>query len=218
VLSPQVGCVTGMIVPIELETVEQRWLEAYAGFNKGESRRVFDLKENHPDDPLFPFSAGTVGSGANMAFSRRVLDELGGFDPALGTGTIARGGDDLAAFHGVLVNGYKVIYEPTAVVRHRHARNMPALRRLVYGYGAGLTAYLTKSMLDRPSLALKAARQIPRAIAHALHPRSARNVRRPPGYPRELVRLEWLGMLAGPIAYLRSRRSTRRSAASWRPA
>ena len=42
-------------------------------------------------DPLFPFTAGRLGSGANMSFDRDILRKLGGFDPAIGTGTVARG-------------------------------------------------------------------------------------------------------------------------------
>jgi len=203
--APRVGCVTGMILPLELETHEQVWLDGYAGFNKGTERRLFDLAENRPDDPLFPLAAGMFGSGANMAFSTEVLNEMGGFDAALGAGTRARGGDDLAAFLEVLVRGYRLVYEPAAVVHHRHARDYGALRRQVYGYGVGLTAYLTKSMIDRPGLLAPAARRLPRAAAHVLSPRSRKNARRPRDYPRELARLERRGMLAGPVAYLRSR-------------
>ena len=216
--SPEVGCVTGMIRALELETDEQVWLDGYAGFSKGATRRVFDLTENRPADPLFPFAAGSLGSGANMAFSRRALDEIGGFDPALGAGTVARGGDDLSAFFEVILQGYRLVYEPQAVVRHRHAHTLEALRGQVYGYGLGLTAYLTKCLLDRPRLLPSVVRQLPRAVAHALAPGSQRNARRPADYPRELVWRERRGMLAGPVAYLRSRRQARRhGAAQGRP-
>jgi GT2 family glycosyltransferase len=210
--SPEVGCVTGMIRALELETAEQVWLDGYAGFSKGATRRAFDLTENRPADPLFPFAAGSLGSGANMAFSREALDEIGGFDPALGAGTVARGGDDLSAFFEVLLHGYRLVYEPGAVVRHRHARTLEALRKQVHGYGVGLTAYLTKCLLDRPRLLPTVIRQLPRAVAHALAPGSERNARRPADYPRELIWRERLGMLAGPVAYLRSRRQERGAA------
>jgi GT2 family glycosyltransferase len=202
----RVGCVTGKIVAHELETQEQVWLDGYAGFDKGTERRVFDLADNRPEHALFPFAAGMLGSGANMAFSAAALRDMGGFDPALGAGTLARGGDDLSAFLEVLLLGYQLVYEPEAVVRHRHARDYPALRRQVYGYGVGLTAYLTKSFLRRPRLLAPAARLLPRATAYALKPESPRNARRPRDYPPGLSRLELLGMLAGPWAYARSRR------------
>lgn len=201
-----VACVTGMIVPYELTTSAQLLLEGFAGFNKGSVRRVFDLDAHRPDDPLYPFAAGRLGSGANMAFRRAALLALGGFDPALGAGTRARGGDDLSAFFEVIYRGHRLVYEPRAVVRHRHAGSLAALKRQVYGYGTGLTAYLTKCMLDRPVLLAAAARRLPCAVHHVLSPNSAKNARLPAGYPPRLVWLERLGMLAGPFAYLASRR------------
>jgi GT2 family glycosyltransferase len=209
-VAPRVGCVTGMIEPLELQTQEQVWLDGYAGFNKGSERRVFDLAENRPDDPLFPFAAGTFGSGANMAFSAAALADMKGFDAALGAGTKALGGDDLAAFFEVLVHGYTLVYEPAAVVHHRHASDYEALRRQVYGYGVGLASYLTKCVVDHPRMLGLATRRLPRAAAHVLSPRSSKNARRPDDYPRELARLELRGMLVGPGAYLRSRARARR--------
>lgn len=204
-----VACVTGRIVPFELATYAQVLLEAYAGFDKGTSRVIFDLSSHRPDDPLYPFAAGRLGSGANMAFSRAALRELGGFDPALGAGTRARGGDDLSAFFEVIQRGHRLVYEPAAVVRHRHAGDLRALKRQVYGYGVGVSAYLTKCVLDRPSLLASAIPKMHKAIAHVVHPHSPKNARRPPDYPVELVRLEWLGMLVGPFAYVASRRQAR---------
>jgi GT2 family glycosyltransferase len=204
-LAPEVGCVTGRILPLELSSPEQVWLDGYAGFSKGERRRLFDLRDHRPDDPLFPFATGALGSGANMAFRTALLREMGGFDPALGAGTPARGGDDLAAFLEVLLRGYTLVYEPAAVAHHRHPGDYGALKRQVYGYGVGLAAYLTKTIVDRPRLIGPAVRRLPRAAAHLLSPRSRRNTRRPRDYPRELTRLELRGVLAGPLAYSRSR-------------
>jgi GT2 family glycosyltransferase len=208
---PDVGCVTGMIAPYELETQAQVLLEGFAGFGKGDERRVFNLGARRPDEPMFPFAAGMLGSGANMAFTGVVLRELGGFDPALGAGTRAMGGDDLSAFFEVLQRGHCLVYEPAAIVRHRHVRDYKTLKRQVYGYGVGLTAYLTKCVLDRPRLLPGAARRLPAATAHVLKAESPKNVRLPAGYPRRLVRLERLGMLAGPFAYLASRRRAGRA-------
>lgn len=200
-----VGCVTGMIRPLELSTDAQAILEAYANFNKGSVRRVFDLDEHRPDDPLYPFAAGRFGSGANMAFRRDVMSAMGGFDPALGAGTRARGGDDLAAFFEVIQRGYRLVYEPGAVVYHRHTDDMLSLQRQVYGYGVGLTAYLTTCLLHHPILLAEAVTRLPAAIAHVRDPQSPKNAGLPDDYPARLTRLERLGMLIGPLAYLASR-------------
>jgi len=202
----KVGCVTGLILPLELETPEQVALERYARLGKGFSRRAFDLGENRFTSPLFPYAAGLFGSGANMAFPVEVLRRLGGFDPAMGAGTRARGGDDLAAFFEVIFNGYTLIYEPAAIVRHRHPSSLDSLERQLFDYGAGLTAYLTKIVLDRPDLLLDIVRRLPHAVAHALWPHSDRNAGWQKLVPHTLVRAERRGMLYGPFAYIASRR------------
>ena len=102
---PEAGCVTGPIIAAELNTRAQMWIEEYGGFSKGFVRRVFDPFDSPAEVPLFPYAAGTYGSGANMAFRRETIIDVHGFDPALGIGTAARGGEDLAAFAGALLSG-----------------------------------------------------------------------------------------------------------------
>ncbi len=209
--TPNVGCVTGMIFPLELETAAQGLVEQTIGFNKGFRRKVHRLDGQPGDDPLFPFTAGQFGSGANMAFRTDVLRTLGGFDDALGAGTRARGGDDLAAFYDVVANGHTLVYEPAAVVFHAHRRDPAALATQAFGYGAGLTAYLTKTLLERPSRVFAVTARGPAALRYALTRDSAKNVRLPDDYPRQLVRRERLGMIAGPALYAASRLAVRRA-------
>lgn len=199
-----VGCVTGLILPHELETPAQLMLERYSRLGKGFSRTLFDRRANRPDNRLFPYAAGLFGSGANMAFSAEALRRAGGFDPATGTGTRARGGDDLAAFFEVVAQGYTLVYEPGAIVRHRH-RPDADLERQLFDYGAGLTAYLTKVVLDRPGRLLDIARKVPSGLAHGLAKGSDRNASWHEAVPRRLVRAERRGMLYGPVGYMTSR-------------
>jgi glycosyltransferase involved in cell wall biosynthesis len=205
-----VGCVTGLIAARELETLPQQWVEGNATFGKGLQRRVFDNRELRPADPLFPYAAGMFGSGANMAFRTACLRELGGFDDALGAGTPAKGGDDLAAFFDVITSGHRLVYEPAAVVLHRHHRHYAALRRQTYGYGAGLGAFLTRCFLRDPRMALVLLRHAPavrRRAARILQPRPASGL---PPYPVDLTVRQGLGLLSGPWRYAVSRRRTQR--------
>ncbi len=208
-VDPAIACVTGLIWPVELETVSQRWIESSVGFGKGLVPRRYDLRAARSDDPLFPFAAGKFGSGANMAFRTDVLRSIGGFDTALGTGTRARGGDDLAAFFDVLVSGHVLVYEPGAIVRHAHRPDFESLRRQATGYGVGLGAYLTHVVVEHPRQALVGLARIRHAARHFLAVDSTKNVRRPSDYPRELVWRERIGLLRGPSCYLRSRLETR---------
>ncbi|HEY9263186.1 MAG TPA: glycosyltransferase, partial [Mycobacterium sp.] len=172
-----VGCVTGLILPAELTTPAQLLLEQHGGFDKGFDLTVFDTGSNRPDDPLFPFTAGRLGSGANMAFDAAVLRGLGGFDTAIGTGTVARGGDDLAAFFRVVLD-HRLIYQPAAVVWHRHHREMAALQNQAYGYGVGLGAYLASVLLREPRTWAALLRRLPSGMSYAFSSASARNQNR----------------------------------------
>ncbi len=199
---PRAGCVTGLIMPAELETRAQAMLERRGSFAKG-----FDVVEHHrsaPRHPLFPFTAGRLGSGANMAFTAEVLRELGGFDPALGTGTAARGGDDLLAFFRCAAAGHAVVYQPEALVWHHHRSEDEALARQALGYGVGLGAYLTAALVHEPRMIPALIRRLPRGLLYARRD-SSPDEADPQAWPAELSRLERRGLLSGPAAYARSR-------------
>ncbi len=209
-----VACVTGLILPAELETRAQYWAERHGGFGKGFERRVFDSQANRPRGRLYPFTAGQLGSGANMAFRTDVLKTIGGFDPALGAGTRARGGDDLAAFFKIIDAGYRLVYEPGAVLWHYHRRDEAGMRRQALGYGIGLGAYLTKLVVDRPTLLLKLAVAAPAGLAHVFGPSSPKNQRIAADYPWTFVWRERCGIVAGIPLYLLSRHAARHAAAA----
>lgn len=204
-----VACVTGLVLPVELETPPQFWIEEYGGFSKGFTRRIFDMAENHPKTPLYPYTAGRFGTGASMAFTAAFLHSVGGFDPALGPGSPAQGGEDLTLFFQAVTRGYKLVYEPAALVYHPHHRDYIALQKQIYGYGVGLAAYLTRNIKHTPRLLLDLVTKLPYGLFFILSARSPKNSKKSENYPRELIMLERKGMLYGPFAYVRSRWSIR---------
>ncbi len=195
---------TGLILPCDLETDQQLRIEQFAGFGKGYERRVYRASE--PTSALFPFAAGEFGSGACTALRADVARALGGFDPALGTGTPARGGEDLDLFVRVLTAGYALVYEPAAVLWHEHPDGVQRLNRELFGYGIGLAAMLTKQMLQGHAPVML--RGVPEAWRFMRDPVSRKNVRKPDDYPRMLEWIERAGMVVGPVAYAHSRRRT----------
>jgi GT2 family glycosyltransferase len=207
---PGAGCVTGPIVAAELETQAQMWIEEYGGFSKGFVRRVFDPLDSRDEVPLFPYAAGTYGSGANMAFRRETIIKIHGFDPALGIGMAARGGEDLAAFAGALLAGSRLVYEPSMMVKHRHHRSYEKLRQVILAYGVGLGAYLAKTVYDRPSTCLGMVRRAPSGLVYLFRPESPKNAHKSAGYPRELTVRELAGLACGPFAYAAGRIELRR--------
>jgi GT2 family glycosyltransferase len=206
-----VACVTGLVLPLELDTPAQFWLEEWGGFCKGFTRRVFDMAENHPKTPLHPYTAGRFGTGASMAFKAAFLRRVGGFDLALGPASPAQGGEDLAAFFQVVTRGYKLVYEPAAVAYHPHYRDYIVLRKQIYRNGIGLTAYLTKILLDNPRLLFGLIPKLPYGLVFTLSARLAKNSQKSAQYPKELTMLELKGMLFGPFAYVLSRWTVRKA-------
>lgn len=205
-----VVCVTGAILPIELETQPQLWLEEFGGFHKGFRREVFDLAAHRRDTPLYPFDAGLFGSGANMAFRTEALRRLGGYAEDLGAGTVAHGGEDLDVFQRTVSAGHTLVYEPAALMWHAHRRSYEALRRQMFRYGVGLSATVTKWVFDDARTARAILRRLPRGVYYLLSPTSKKNRNKSSTFPPALTGLELLGVLAGPVAYLRSRRRHRR--------
>lgn len=197
-----VDCVTGMILPLALETDAQWLLERFAGFGKGFEVRRFTLAYS-ADDPLFPFAAGRFGSGANISMRREVFAEMEGFDEVLGTGTEARGGEDLDTFIRLMMEGGTLVYEPASIVWHEHRAELDDLRKEMFGYGAGLSAVITKHMLGRYRSRLL--RRIPAGFKLMFDPGSPKNVRKGTDFPRSLTWRERFGAAYGPIGYLRSR-------------
>ena len=152
-----------------------------------------------------------------MAFRRELLTEQGGFDPALGPGTLAHDGDDIEALLRVLLSGRQVVHDPAAIVWHAHPRDYGELEQRVWGYGDRPHGLPDEG--DRrptPACSSISLRKLPRGVAFALSPRSAKNVGRQSDFPSALVRLELRGMAYGPIAYARSRWHQRRRASPLR--
>jgi GT2 family glycosyltransferase len=61
---------------------------------------------------------GGVGIGANMAFRRKALEELKGFDVRLGRSAPLLGNEETYVFFSLVSRGYRVVYAPRAVVYH----------------------------------------------------------------------------------------------------
>ncbi|MDX6715111.1 MAG: hypothetical protein QOH30_1669 [Baekduia sp.] len=204
-----VDAVTGLILPLALDTQPQLLLEQFASFGKGFAPATHRLAEGRAANPLFPYTAGALGSGANTAVRTAVLRTLGGFETALGAGTHSHGGEDLDLLIRLLLDGHALRYEPRALVWHDHPDTEERLRRQVRAYGVGLAAMGAKHLLtghERGYLL----RQVPGALRYLLSPGSRKNEQKGPDFPRELIVRERLGMTEGPIAFARSRRAARR--------
>jgi GT2 family glycosyltransferase len=205
----RVSCVSGLVIPTELSSPEQSQFEHfYGGFHRTFAPTLHSGAHPDQSDPLFPYAPGGFGSGNNMAFRVSALNELGGFDTSLGTGTPARGGEDIASFIAILLAGDSIAFEPSAVIRHSHRGTNEEFRHQVFSYGVGLAAmYTSLLMADRRHRHDILAR-LPSALRLFL--RSGNGTLQRSGTdvsaPARLRVRQAAGILAGPAFYLRSRR------------
>ncbi len=136
-----VWAVTGQLLPAELETEAQRLFLRYSHMDRrGFAPRRFALGRR--ESRHWPLDAWRMGSGGNLAVRKDPFARLGGFSPALGLGTPSLGGEDLFFLWSVVRAGGEVVYRPDAMAWHRHHPDLDALRRVMFGYGAGHRAYL----------------------------------------------------------------------------
>ena len=211
-LAEKVGAVTGCMMPLELETPAQYWCEENRGLpwfqdretlSRWPARRIFDASSRH----LHLYRIGLFGCGASMAFKTSVLRSAGAFDPALGGRGPSRCGQDVATLFRILMHGYKVVHEPASLLYHLHRREYRELRQQLYNYGVGLTAYLTKNVLDYPQLLLDLTTRVPYELLVA---KPEQKQPKSHSYPKGLESLQVKGMFYGPIAYFQSRWIERR--------
>ncbi|MBW0104693.1 glycosyltransferase family 2 protein [Pseudonocardia sp. KRD291] len=230
---PELTGVSGPVLAARLGTAQEQASDTALAWNKGYRPRRFSLDEPPADSPVFPFSPGLFGIGANMAVRAEPVRRLGSFDEALGPGAETRGGEDIELLVRIVLDGQVLGYVPSAFVWHHHRPGDDELRSQMRGYALGLGAFLGKVALDRRARAV-ALRRAPAALA-----RLRQVVRRESGegwddntrdegtrdgrpgtggtgtgaardaLPSGAGRRKLRGLLTGPVLYLRARRRVR---------
>jgi glycosyltransferase involved in cell wall biosynthesis len=194
-----VTAVSSVIVPAELETQAQVWFEEFGGHSKGRgfTPDIFNTSTHYKQSPLFP--ASPFGTGGSMAFKTEAIRNIG-FDTTLGAGTPVQAAEDTAAFFDVLMAGQTIVYQPAAIMRHYHRRDVPSLRAQLRGYGLGLTAFYLRSLRKHPRLLLEFFALIPKALGYMFGP--SRETMQT--FPEDLSQVQRRAMLEGFTAYIKS--------------
>lgn len=204
---PHAMCVTGLVLPDELDTDAQLLFERYGGFGRGFERSVYrvDREAGQSAAKLYG-GTGRFGTGANMAFRRRFFEAEGLFDPALDVGTPANGGGDLEMFFRVLQAGTALVYEPAAMVRHRHRRDYASLKKQIANNGIGFYSYLVRTAQAYPDERSALLRLGTWWLWWWNTRRLLRAIVRPGAFPIDLIFAEFKGSFIGLRRYGAARR------------
>jgi GT2 family glycosyltransferase len=194
------------VVADEMDVEAQRLFETYGGFGRGFDREYFRVDTVTGERAARRHAgAGRFGTGANMAFRTGIFDRIGGFDPALDVGTPTNGGGDLEMFFRVLKEGGTLVYEPAAIVRHRHRRSYEQLKTQLANNGIGLYSYLVRSARAYPDERLAIIRLGARWFWWWNLRRLARSFV-DSSFPRDLILAELRGSIAGLTRYSEARK------------
>ena len=134
---PSVAAMTGLVIAASLETEAEIIFEKHWPFNRGYVNKVYDYNFFSANLKTGP-PVWEIGAGANMAFRKGIFEEVGYFDERLDVGAAGCSGDS-EQWYRILANGFKIVYNPLAVVGHAHRASINDLKKQLYGYMRGFT-------------------------------------------------------------------------------
>ncbi len=121
--SSKVGCVGGNVKGYASDLLSQ-----YADISIMPVMRIFKKRKVLDMIKLF----FNYPAGCNMAFRRKVVDEIGCFDENLHYGA-----DDLEFIERVGKAGYKIVLDPDVLILHKHRSTLRGLLKQTFNYGRG---------------------------------------------------------------------------------
>lgn len=131
----KIACVTGLTLPFkgyESTNYEKRY-----SFGKiGKKEKVIEKKLIN--------NLWRIGHGNNMAFRKEVFKKIGLFDEALGVGSEGLAGEDTDMFYRIIKNGYKIVYNPNAIIYHKHLVKDEELPKIAYRNGFAIKKIVMK--------------------------------------------------------------------------
>jgi glycosyltransferase involved in cell wall biosynthesis len=203
----RVMCVTGLVLPLELETDSQELFEKYGALGRGYKPRIFD-KKFFNSSRRYVVHTWDLGGTANVAIRKSVIPQTGMFDETLGPGLPTGVGEDIYMFYRILKFGHICYYEPAAYVWHKHRRDLSALSRQLYNYSKGQTSYQLRTLVSDGDK--RAIRQLLWDLPKWHWRRARRILRGRLSYPWHLVWQEVRGNIVGPYAFYKAVQMHRR--------
>jgi len=150
-----VACCTGRMISYRDDYISNLF-EGSMSKDRGTRKRVF-TKDNINFSSLLKnvrlITSRWLGDNAPVPWSigfgyfsirKSVTDVVGSFDETLGAGTPSLGGEEVDMFYRILRAGYKVVYEPNAVIYHDHRPNFEAVLKAAYDAGCSEGAFFRK--------------------------------------------------------------------------
>jgi GT2 family glycosyltransferase len=132
---PQPGWVEAAVAALAADRVGVVWGLVRADAESGVALSVLD--DTGPLEGSLTGDLSALGHGANLALRRETLEEVGGFDEAIGPGAHFPAAEDKDLLWRVMRAGWRARFAPGMAVTHVQWRGVGAAVRVMYRYGVG---------------------------------------------------------------------------------
>ncbi len=149
--NPEVSLVTGPVLPLAQDTETQILFEQNYSLDRSCQRYWLQLDRARAV-PWPLLGTRRFGSGANMAFRRSLVTEIGTFDVALDHPGTTEAGADLEFIGRALLAGKVLLYEPAASVKHCPPATLAELKAYARREATGFYSYLIIGWQRYPQL------------------------------------------------------------------
>lgn len=196
---PAVSGIAGRIVPLTAGgECGSSSRELPNGWEPAFGRRI--IGQSSPDW-FEVLNFGCLANGSNLAIRRCALDGRQAFDERFGPGRPLHFFEDHHAFFSLVAAGHRVLYAPSAVVRHPTPESMSAARRTQLERNSAAAAYMLLLWSEWPQHRKRLLKFAAGWLAGA-----RRDYREDSRVPRLVPRWQQLLQAAwGPVLYLRTR-------------
>lgn len=127
--NPEISAIFGKTLPYHRDISAKKICPSC--FNPGDEIYIITKPVKHWEK---------IGFGNNMAFRRQVFDEISGFKPWLGPGSIGSNAEDAEVAIRCLIKGYKLMYNPDMIVYHNKWLNDREMKQQQLSYLCGEAA------------------------------------------------------------------------------
>ena len=136
----RLGYVSGNVKAINTKFETQAMWENKGGLSKGENYRYYSISYFRKLR-FTPWPINRIAVGANCMIPKFILEKVGDISPVLGPGGLIPHGESLEVVYRIIRSGYEIAYDPKAVIYHNHPISPLDLKRKLYIYGIGNSAY-----------------------------------------------------------------------------
>lgn len=154
-----VVCCTGRMLSYRNDYVSMLF-EKYMSYDRGKKRLEVTAKDMNFINLFYIALSKLLGEKRSAppynvgfgfcSFRKKIFDVVGFFDINLGRGTPQMGSDDVDMYYRILEKGYKIVYEPTAIIYHNHRHTISGLIDYAYSSGVSITSFTKKHLKKDP--------------------------------------------------------------------